>query len=69
MFTKRQHGFRKQKSKVKARIELQSLLVQAINEGNYAVIESLNLSTAFDVIIVNELLRRLENMGIPRDVM
>ena len=36
--------------------------------GDYAAVASLDLSAAFDVINVNELLRRLENMGIPKDI-
>jgi len=34
----------------------------------YAAVASLDLSAAFYVINVNELLRRLEHMGIPQDI-
>ncbi len=39
-----------------------------MDSGNYAAVASLNLSAIFDVINVNELLRRLEHMGIPQDI-
>ncbi len=67
MFTKRQHGFRKQRSTITAGKELQSI-IHAMDSGDYAAVASLNLSAAFDVINVNELLRRLEHMGIPQDI-
>ena len=68
MFMKRQHGFRKQKSTITAGKELQSILSQAMDRGDYAAVASLDLSAAFDVINVPELLRRLTKMGIPPDV-
>ena len=63
MFTKRQHGFRKQRSTITAGKELQSILAQAMDRGDYAAVASLDLSAAFHVINVNELLRRLNTMG------
>jgi exonuclease III len=68
MFTKSQHGFRKQRSTITAGKELQSILAQAMDSGDYVAVASLDLSAAFDVINVIELLRRLSNMGIPQDI-
>ncbi len=68
MFTKRLHGFSKQRSTITARKELQSILAYAMDSGNYAAVESLDLSAAFDAINVKELLRRLEHMGISQDI-
>ena len=68
MFTNKQHGFRKQKSTITAGKELQSILSQAMDLGDYAAVVSLDLSAAFDVKNVSELLRRLTKMGIPPDV-
>ncbi len=68
MFTKRQHRFRKQRSTTTAGKELQSILAHAMDNSDYAVVASLDLNVVFDVINVNELLRQLENMGIPQDI-
>ncbi len=48
--------------------EVQSILPHVMDSGDYAAVASLNFSAALDVINVKELLRRLENMGIPRDI-
>jgi hypothetical protein len=68
MFTRRQHGFRKQRSTITAGKELQSILAQAMDRGDYAAVASLDLSAAFDVINVSELLKRLITMGVPQDI-
>ena len=68
MFTNKQHGFRKQRSTITAGKELQSILSQAMDRGDYVAVATLDLSAAFDVINVNELLRRLSKMGIPPDI-
>jgi ribonuclease P/MRP protein subunit RPP40 len=39
-----------------------------MDRGDYAAVASLDLSAAFDVINVSELLRRLITMGIPQDI-
>ena len=68
MFTKSQHGFRKCRSTITAGKELQSLLATEMDGGGYVVVASLDLSAAFDVIDVSELVRRMSNMGIPQDI-
>ena len=47
---------------------MQSILARALNDDNYAIMAMLDLSSAFDVVNVELLLKRLEVMGLPRDI-
>jgi len=60
---KNQHGFKKQKSTITASLSIQSKLAQLLENNNYAIMASLDLSAAFDV---NKefLITRLKIMGL-----
>ena len=63
-----QHGFKKNRSTITAGLTLQSILANALDEDEYAVMSSLDLSAAFDLVNHELLLTRLSKMGIPNDV-
>ena len=53
-----QHGFKRGKSTTTAGLAIQSALAQALDAGQYAILANLDLSSAFDVVNVNLLLKR-----------
>ena len=64
-----QHGFKKGKSTITASADIQSRIASLMDEDQYVAMASLDLSAAFDVINIDLLLRRLEIMGMPEDLM
>ena len=56
---KPQHGFMKKRCTATAPRKLQSILAKAVDDGNFALMASLDLSSAFDVVNVDLLLKRL----------
>ena len=65
---KQQHGFKKTKSTATAGILLQSIISRAADNDNFAIMASLDLSAAFDLINVDLLIKRLRLIGLPRDL-
>ena len=65
---KSQHGFKKGHSTCTLGLTVQSVLTHALDENNYALMASLDLSSAFDVVNVKLLLKRLKIIGLPEDV-
>ena len=65
---KSQHGFKKAHSTCSLGLTVQSVLTHALDENNYALMASLDLSAAFDVVNVKLLLKRLKVIGLPKDV-
>ena len=65
---KQQHGFQKNKSTLTAGLLLQSLIAGALDDDNYVALASLDLSAAFDIVDVRLLLKRLQIIGLPGDV-
>ena len=65
---KPQHGFKQKRSTATASLTLQSLIAKAIDNDNFALMASLDLSSAFDVVNVELLLKRLKIIGIPGDI-
>ena len=65
---KQQHGFKKNKSTATAGLLLQSLIVHATDSNNYALMASLDLSAAFDLVNVKLLIKRLRILGLPMDL-
>ena len=63
-----QHGFKKEHSTCTLGLTVQSVLAHALDENNYALMASLDLSAAFDVVNVKLLLKRLKVIGLPHDV-
>ena len=48
---------------------IQSMISRALDNDNYFVLGSLDLSAAFDVVNRDLLFKRMETMGIPDDLM
>ena len=65
---KPQHGFKKGHSTATLGILIQSLLANALDKNQYALMASLDLSAAFDVVNIELLIKRLDSVGIPADV-
>ena len=65
---KPQHGFKKNHSTAFLGLTIQSLLTNALDENNFTLMASLDLSKAFDVVNVGLLIKRLHIIGIPCDV-
>ena len=66
--SKSQHGFKQNHSTLTAGLRIQSLIARAIDGGQFALMASLDLSSAFDVVNVGLLLERLRIIGIPDDL-
>ena len=64
-----QHGFKKNHSTLTAGLKLQSLISRAVDGDMYALMASLDLSAAFDVVNIELLLKRLEIVGLPQDLL
>ena len=65
---KPQHGFKKGHSTATLGLLIQSLLSNALDQNQYALMASLDLSAAFDVVNIGLLIKRLDIVGIPADV-
>ena len=63
-----QHGFKKGKSTLTAGLAIQTALAKALDQGNFALMASLDLSSAFDVVDINLLIKRLKIIGLPKDM-
>jgi len=50
LFTDKQHGFRKGRNTVSAAQVLQHEIAKAMDNNNYVAVESLDLSSAFDLV-------------------
>ena len=53
---------------VTAALHLQSIIASALDNNNYFVLSSLDLSSAFDIVNRDLLFERLKIFGIPEDV-
>ena len=62
-----QHGFKKERSTVTAAMTIQSKLAQLLENNNYAIMASLDLSAAFDVVNRDLLLKRLDVIGLSQE--
>ena len=63
-----QHGFKKQRSTSTLAMELQSIISRALDDDKYVLMSSLDLSSAFDIVNINLLIKRLKIIGLPADV-
>ena len=63
-----QHGFKKNKSTSTLGIQIQSLIARALDEDNHAIMASIDLSSAFDVVNIKLLLKRLRVVGLPESL-
>jgi hypothetical protein len=58
-----QHEFKKRRSTYTLSVTLQSIIARALNEGKCFLVSSLNLSSAFDVVNIDLLPKRLKIVG------
>ena len=65
---KSQHGFKAKHSTLTAGLKIQSLISRAVDDDMSALMASLDLSSAFDVVNVELLIKRLKIIGLPSDV-
>ena len=65
---KPQHGFKQKRSTATAGLTLQSILARAMDQNKYALMSSIDLSAAFDVVNIKLLLKRLKIIGLPGDL-
>jgi hypothetical protein len=63
-----QHGFKKCKSTASAGLVIQSILLRAVDSNKFALMASIDLSAAFDLVNTNLLIKRLKIIGLPQDV-
>ena len=62
------HGFKRGKSTTTASLAIQSALARSLDVGEFAILANLDLSSAFDVVNVNLLLKRMRIVGLPADI-
>ena len=62
-----QHVFKKKRSTSTLSIELQSIISRALDNDDFALVSSIDLSCAFDVVNIDLLLKRLKIIGLPPD--
>ena len=65
---KPQHGFKKNHSTTTIGLVLQSLIINALDQDQFALMASVDLSAAFDVVNVRLIVKLLDIIGIPSDV-
>jgi retron-type reverse transcriptase len=64
---KNQLGFKKGHSTSTLSAEIQSLIVRALDDEEYVLLASLDLSSAFDLVNIDLLLKRKKSIGLPSD--
>ena len=65
---KTQHGFKVGRSTMTAALSVKRSLIEAIDKGRWAGLVSIDLSAAFDVVNHGVLITRIENTGLPKDL-
>lgn len=63
-----QHGFKHAKSTATAGLIIQSIISRAIDSNQYALMASIDLSAAFDLVNTKLLVKRLKIIGLPSDI-
>ena len=63
-----QHGFKKNRSTLTLSLELQSIIARALDKDEFVLVASLDLSSAFDMVNIPLLLKRMRIIGLPHDV-
>ena len=64
-----QHGFKKNRSTTSLSLKIQTIIAHALDENNVAIMASLDLSAAFDMVNIDLLLKRMKIMGLPDDLL
>ncbi len=65
---KNQHGFKRKRSTSTLSADLLSQISRAIDNDEYVVLASLDMSSAFDLVNINLLVKRLIKIGLPSDI-
>jgi hypothetical protein len=63
-----QHRFKRGRSASTISFDLQSLIARVLENDEYVLLASLDLSSASDVVDINLLLKRLTVLGLPGDI-
>ena len=63
-----QHGFKKRRGTSTLSVEIQSLIAKALDDDEFGLVASLDLSAAFDIVNIDLLVKRLKKVGLPNDV-
>ena len=63
-----QHGFKRKHSTSTLSSALLSQISRALDDEEYVIVASLDLSSAFDLVNINLLIERLSKIGLPCDV-
>ena len=66
---KHQHGFKRKSSTSTLMAVLQSEIARALEDEEFVIVASLDLSSAFDLVDINLLMKRLAMVGLPADVL
>ena len=66
---KNQHGFKRKNSTSTLMAVLQSQIARALEDEDYVIVASLDLSSAFDLVDIDLLMKRLDLIGLPADVL
>jgi hypothetical protein len=61
-----QHGFKQKRSTSPLAVKLQSLIARALDEDKYVLVASLDLSSAFDVVNINLLIKGSKELAFPK---
>ena len=64
-----QHGFKRKRGTSSLQIHIQSILARATDAKNYAIMASLDVSVAFDLVYIELLMKRLEVIGFQNDLL
>jgi hypothetical protein len=66
---KQQHGFKRKSSTSTLMAVLQSEIARALEDEDFVIVASLDLSSAFDLVDINLLMKCLAVVGLPADVL
>jgi hypothetical protein len=65
---KKQHDFKRNRSTSTLSAELLSLIAIALDDEEYVIVASIDLSSAFNLVNVSLLLKRLQIISLPNDL-
>jgi hypothetical protein len=65
---KGQHGFKRNRSTSTLSAELLSMISRSLDNDEFVLVSSLDLSSAFDVVNIDLLIKRLVILGLPDDI-
>jgi hypothetical protein len=63
-----QHGFKPGRSRSTLSLDLQSIVSRALENDEYVLVSHLDLSTKFNIVNIDLLVKRLKISGLPGDI-